>query len=171
MWKVDGKKGRDLLCGECSRAFTLMLGLLHRHPDIDAADLRQVKEVFEWQTKKTGESLQPETVRSSPKGQDDTKAPLVTPSHIRRVQHERACDACAKPLAESDHLLCVDCSRAFAFVLELVRESAPLVKSHLQAHPELTGDDLTRIREVFKWRSTKIGPRRPQPKVDVPVSA
>jgi hypothetical protein len=164
------RKG-DLLCGDCSRAFTLMLDLLHRHPDIDAADLRRVKEVFEWQTKKTGESLQPEKVRSSPKGQDEMKAPLAIPSHIQRMQHERACDVCAKPLAESDHLLCADCSRASAFVLELVRESAPLVQSRLQAHPGLTGDDLTRILEVFKWRSTKIGPRRPQPKVDVPVSA
>jgi len=52
-----------------------------------------------------------------------------------------------------------------------VRESAPLVQNRLQAHPEVTGDDLTRIREVSKWRSTKIGPRRPQPKVEVPVSA
>ena len=161
----------DLLCGDCSRAFTLMLDLLHRHPDIDATDLGRIKEVFEWQTKKTGGSLQLETVRSSPEGQDEETAPLATPHDPQHEQTGHACEVCAKPLAESDHLLCVDCSRAFAFVLELLRESAPLVQSRLEAHPELTGDDLNRIREVFNWRSSKIGLGKPQPQVDVTAHA
>jgi len=70
---------------------------------------------------------------------------------------------------ESNHLLCADCSRAHAFVLELFRESAPLVQSRLQADPELTADDLNRIRRVFMWRSGKIGLVESPPQADVAV--
>lgn len=158
----------DLLCGDCSRAFTLMLDLLRRHPDIDVTDLGRVKEVFEWRTKKTG-SLQLETPHSSVNGQDEETASLATPVDFRQIG--QTCEVCAKPLVEMGHLLCVDCSRAFTFVLELLRESAPLIQSRLEAHPELTAADLDRVREVFEWRSSKMGLGKPQPKVDVTARA
>ena len=164
--KAMARKG-DLLCDDCSRAFTLMLDLLHRHPGIDTNDLVRIKEVYEWRTKETGEPLQPETVQISAKGRDGKVDSPVTPRDPQREQTGRVCDVCAKPLIESDRLLCSDCSRAFTFVMELLRESAPLVQSRLQAHPELTSDDLKRIREVFNWRSGKIGLGKPQPQVDV----
>jgi len=44
----------DLLCDDCSRAFTLMLELLHGHPDIDVADVDRIKEVYEWRMRKKG---------------------------------------------------------------------------------------------------------------------
>ena len=44
----------DLLCGDCSRAFTLMLELLHGHPDIDVVDIDRIKEVYEWRMRKRG---------------------------------------------------------------------------------------------------------------------
>jgi len=42
----------DLLCGDCSHAFTVMLELLHTHPEIAANDIERIKEVFEWRLKK-----------------------------------------------------------------------------------------------------------------------
>ena len=44
----------DLLCPECSYAFTLMLELLHGHPDVDVKDLELIKRVFEWRMRKLG---------------------------------------------------------------------------------------------------------------------
>jgi hypothetical protein len=44
----------DLLCDDCSRAFTLMLELLHGHPDVDVADVDRIKEVYEWRMRKKG---------------------------------------------------------------------------------------------------------------------
>ena len=44
----------DLLCGDCSRAFTLMLELLHDHPDVDVVDIDRIKEVYEWRMRKKG---------------------------------------------------------------------------------------------------------------------
>lgn len=44
----------DLLCAECSYAFTLMLELLHGHPDVDIKDLERIRRVFEWRMRKTG---------------------------------------------------------------------------------------------------------------------
>jgi hypothetical protein len=158
--KAMARRG-DLLCGDCSRAFTLMLDLLHRHPGIEGKDLERIKEVFEWRTKETGELLQPETMEISAKGEHrEVKSP-VSPQDLLHQQTGRVCDVCEKPLTQSDRLLCTDCSRAFTFVMELLRESAPLVQSRLEDHPELTVDDLKRIRDVFNWRSGKIGLRKP----------
>jgi len=42
----------DLLCGDCSRAFTLMLELLHGHPEVDLEDLDRVRDIFEWRMRK-----------------------------------------------------------------------------------------------------------------------
>jgi hypothetical protein len=67
------------------------------------------------------------------------------------------CEVCNKPLKGTDSLLCADCSRAFMIVLELLRESKTLDQDWLDQHPELTSDDLNRVREVFKWRNKKIG--------------
>ena len=44
----------DLLCPECSYAFTLMLELLHGHPDVDIKDLELIRRVFEWRMGKIG---------------------------------------------------------------------------------------------------------------------
>jgi hypothetical protein len=46
------ERNEDLLCGDCSRAFTLMLELMRYHPEIDAKDLARIKDVFEWRTKR-----------------------------------------------------------------------------------------------------------------------
>jgi hypothetical protein len=156
----------DLLCGDCSRAFTLMLGLLHSHPDIEVTDLLRIKEVFEWQTKRIG-PLQSGNGQPRAEGQRQKMNTLAALSDIQQGQIVDACEVCGRVLAESDRLLCVDCARAFTFVLELLRESAPLIQSRMEAHPELTADDLDRIREVFKWRSGKIGLGKPQPQADV----
>ena len=67
------------------------------------------------------------------------------------------CEVCNKPLAETDYLLCADCSRAFTIVLELLSESKPVTQNWLNTHPELTSDDLNRANEVFKWRNKKMG--------------
>ena len=47
-------KKDDLLCPECSYAFTLMLELLHGHPDVDIKDLELIRRVFEWRMGKIG---------------------------------------------------------------------------------------------------------------------
>jgi hypothetical protein len=73
------------------------------------------------------------------------------------MEKPSVCEVCNKPLAEKDYLLCADCSRAFTIVLELLRESKPIDQGWLDAHPELTTDDLNRVNEVFKWRNKKIG--------------
>lgn len=75
---------------------------------------------------------------------------------------ELKCEVCTKPLAETDYLLCADCSRAFTIVLKLLRESSPTMQSSLETRPELTADDLNRVKEVFKWQSARIGLREPQ---------
>jgi hypothetical protein len=55
------------------------------------------------------------------------------------------CEVCATALARRDDILCPDCSRAFTLLLELLR-----------GHPELAGEDLARIRQVFEWRMHKF---------------
>jgi hypothetical protein len=47
-------KPGDFLCGDCSRAFTLMLELLRGHPELSSHDLARVRDVFEWRMKKIG---------------------------------------------------------------------------------------------------------------------
>lgn len=57
-----------------------------------------------------------------------------------------ACEVCGGMPAEADDLLCENCSRAFTLMLELLR-----------SHPELTAEDLGRIKEVFDWRMNRLG--------------
>ncbi len=51
--KAVAKKG-DLLCQDCSAAFTIVLELLAHHPELAADDLERIKEVFEWRMEKIG---------------------------------------------------------------------------------------------------------------------
>jgi hypothetical protein len=39
----------NILCGDCSRAYMVMLELLYQHPELARGDLVRIKEVFEWQ--------------------------------------------------------------------------------------------------------------------------
>ena len=165
--KATARKG-DLLCGDCSRAFTLMLDLIRRHPEVDATDLNRMIEVFQWRVEKTGA---PRVAQIEAGVHDERGVVSVTSTGFPREQTKAACEVCASPLTETDHLLCSDCSRAFAIVLDLIRESAPLVQSYLDAHPELTAEDLSRIREVFTWRNSRMGPGKPKARVDVTVSS
>ena len=58
----------DLLCPECSYAFTLMLELLHGHPDVDVKDLELIRRVFEWRMRKLGrQASHPEYVEEEKK--------------------------------------------------------------------------------------------------------
>ena len=58
----------DLLCPECSYAFTLMLELLHGHPDVDVKDLELIRRVFEWRMRKMGlVTSRPEVVEEEKK--------------------------------------------------------------------------------------------------------
>lgn len=58
----------DLLCPECSYAFTLMLELLHGHPDVDMKDLERIRRVFEWRMRKIGlVASQPEIIEEQKK--------------------------------------------------------------------------------------------------------
>jgi hypothetical protein len=42
----------DILCMDCSRAFTLTLELLRAHPELAGEDLDRIKRVFEWRMQK-----------------------------------------------------------------------------------------------------------------------
>jgi hypothetical protein len=164
--KVTARKG-DLLCGECSRAFTLMLDLLRRHPEVDATDLDRMREVFQWRIEKTG----PPGVTQTQAGvHDEERLSLPAPPDLARERTKTTCEVCAQPLVEAEYLLCSDCSRALTIVLDLLRESAPLVQSWLDAHPELAPEDLNRIREVFTWRSSRMGPGKPKAQAQVTVT-
>lgn len=167
--KATARKG-DLLCGDCSRAFTLTLDLLRRHPDIDATDLDRMREVFQWRVQKTEAA---KVTQNEPGVLGTENVLSAVPSVLQREQTRAGttCEVCAKPLAETDYLLCSDCSRAFTIVLDLIRESAPLVQTWLDAHPELTAEDLDRIREVFTWRSSRMGPGKPKAQVDITVTS
>jgi hypothetical protein len=56
-------KQGGMLCADCSYAFTVLLELLHGHPDIEIKDLERIKRVFEWRMNKLGLAApQPETV-------------------------------------------------------------------------------------------------------------
>jgi hypothetical protein len=166
--KSTARKG-DLLCGDCSRAFTLMLDLLRRHPEVDVPDLDRMREVFRWRIEKSGAPVAARMeagVLSSKEGVLPAPPPGLT-----REQTKAACEVCAKPLVETDYLLCADCSTAFTIVLDLLRESAPLVQGWLDAHTELTAEDLNRIKQVFTWRSSRMGVRRPEAKVGATVTS
>jgi hypothetical protein len=165
--KATARKG-DLLCGDCSRAFTLMLDLLRRHPEVDVPDLDRMREVFRWRIEKSGAPMAAriEAGVRSKEGVLPAASLSLTPE-----QTKAACEVCAKPLVETDYLLCSDCSRAFTIVLDLLRESAPLVQGWLDAHPELTAEDLNRIKQVFTWRSSRMGLRRPEARIGTAVTS
>jgi hypothetical protein len=58
----------DLLCPECSYAFTLMLELLHGHPDVEIKDIERIRRVFEWRMRKMGLApTQPEAIEEEKK--------------------------------------------------------------------------------------------------------
>jgi len=165
--KATARKG-DILCGDCSRAFTLMLDLLRRHPDVDVPDLDRMREVLRWRIEKSG-ALMAAQIEAGVRNKERV-LPAVPPS-LPLEQTKAACEVCAKPLVETDYLLCYDCSRAFTIVLDLLRESTPLVQEWLDAHPELTAEDLNRIKQVFTWRSGRMGLRGPEAKVGAAVTS
>jgi hypothetical protein len=165
--KATARKG-DPLCGDCSRAFTLMLDLLRRHPEVDATDLDRMREVFRWRIEKSGGAVAAQ-IEAGVRNKEGVL--LAAPPGLQREQTKAACEVCAKPLVETDYLLCSDCSRAFTIVLDLLRESAPLVQGWLDAHPELTTEDLNRIKQVFTWRSSRMGLRKPEARVGVAVTS
>jgi len=50
--KVPARR-EDILCGDCSRAFVILLELLHDHPELGEQDLDRLRQVFDWRMKKT----------------------------------------------------------------------------------------------------------------------
>ena len=56
-----------------------------------------------------------------------------------------SCEACSKAPAKLDDILCVDCSRAYGLLIELLDEV-----------PNLEEDDLDRIKSIYEWRAKKI---------------
>jgi len=167
--KATARKS-DLLCSDCSRAFTLMLDLLRRHPEVDATDLDRMREVFQWRTEKTKAAKATQVEPGLHK--EETVLPAA-PSVLAReqIRGRAICEVCAKPLVETDYLLCSDCSRAYTIVLDLLRESAPLLQTWLNGHPEVTAEDLNRIRGVFVWRSSRLGLGKPKAKVDITATS
>ena len=75
--KAVARRG-DLLCNECSRAFTIMLELIHGHPEVDVEDLDRIKEVFEWRMRKKG------LTRSRPEVQEEERVLSAALSVVRR---------------------------------------------------------------------------------------
>lgn len=73
---------------------------------------------------------------------------------------ETACAVCANALERNEDLLCGDCSRAFTLMLELMR-----------GHPEVDAEDLARMKDVFEWRTNRLGIGKPQSKVTLEVHA
>jgi len=76
----DVARRGDLLCGDCSYAFTVMLEILHGHPEVDVQDLDRVRQVFEWRMKKK------RLVSSQPEVQEEEKTLLAALSVLRRKQ-------------------------------------------------------------------------------------
>jgi hypothetical protein len=161
--KATARKG-DLLCGDCSRAFTLMLDLLRRHPEVDVTDLDRMRQVFHWRIEK---SRAPMAAQIEAGIRDKESLLSAAPQGLPREQTKTACEVCAKPLVQTDYLLCSDCSRALTIVFDLLQESAPLVQGWLDTHPELTAEDLNHIKQVFTWRSDRMGLRKPEAKAGV----
>jgi hypothetical protein len=54
------------------------------------------------------------------------------------------CEVCRKAPASRDDILCLECSRMYTILLDL-----------LSAHPELAAEDLERLKELFDWRMQK----------------
>lgn len=74
----------DLLCNDCSRAFTIMLGLIHGHPEVDVEDLDRIKQVFEWRMRKKG------LLPSIPEVQEEERVLSAALSVLRRKQASAA---------------------------------------------------------------------------------
>ena len=81
--KATARKG-DLLCGDCSCAFTLMLELLHGHPDVDVADVDSIKEVYEWRMRKKG------LLPAEPEVEDEKRILTEALALLRRKQNDTA---------------------------------------------------------------------------------
>jgi len=77
--KAVARRG-DLLCNDCSRAFTIMLELIHGHPEVHVEDLDRIKQVFEWRMRKKG------LTRSRPEVQEEEKVLSAALSVLRRKQ-------------------------------------------------------------------------------------
>jgi hypothetical protein len=80
----DVARRGDLLCGDCSYAFTVMLEILHGHPEVDVQDLERVRQVFEWRMKKK------RLVSSQPEVQEEEKTLSAALSVLRRKQASAA---------------------------------------------------------------------------------
>ena len=74
----------DLLCGDCSHAFALMLELLHGHPDVDVADVDRIKEVYEWRMRKKG------LLPGKPEVEDEKRILTEALALLRRKQNDTA---------------------------------------------------------------------------------
>jgi hypothetical protein len=81
--KAVARRG-DLLCNDCSRAFTIMLELIYGHPEVDVEDLDRIKQVFEWRMRKKG------LTRSRPEVQKEEKVLSAALSVLRRKQASAA---------------------------------------------------------------------------------
>jgi hypothetical protein len=55
------------------------------------------------------------------------------------------CEVCGKAPVKLDDILCLECSRAYSMLHEL-----------LDYFPNLEKEDLTRIKDIFEWRTKKI---------------
>lgn len=53
---------------------------------------------------------------------------------------EMKCEACRKAPAKRDDILCLDCTRAYSILMELLSEN-----------PDLASEDLSRIKEIYEW--------------------
>lgn len=47
----------DILCGDCSHAYIILLDLLRKHPELVKDDLIRLKDVVDWRNKKEQEWL------------------------------------------------------------------------------------------------------------------
>jgi len=74
----------DLLCGDCSRAFTLMLELLHGRPEVDVQDLDRIRDVFQWRMRKKG------LLPSRPEVQEEERVLSAALSALRHKQASTA---------------------------------------------------------------------------------
>jgi hypothetical protein len=55
------------------------------------------------------------------------------------------CEACGRAPAKLDDILCIDCSRAYSLLNDIMTE-----------YPSLAKEDLDRVRTIFEWRMKKL---------------
>ncbi len=70
---------------------------------------------------------------------------LTTTSTAPTCMPRANCEACGKGPAKLDDILCVDCSRAYGLLRDLLDEV-----------PHLEMEDLDRIKDIFEWRMKKL---------------